>query len=155
MRPTTQQPATTCYTHISRERPPRLLRHLLPLGPLGHTQHLLQLLLLVRRVCRYLRCDYIKLTTEKTQPRPNSQYSDGGHFICHHATGYRLVSNLEIVDHQRLMNVPALSGECSAPCPAPTISLHSVSWHQDNFLEDIQLLKIQHTHAVLEYDLQS
>ena len=56
MRPTTQQPATTRYTHISRERPPRLLRHLLPLGPLGHTQHLLQLLLLVRRrLCKYLR----------------------------------------------------------------------------------------------------
>ena len=155
MRPATQQPATTCYTHISRERPPRLLRHLLPLGPLGHTQHLLQLLLLVRRVCRYLRCDYIELTTEKTQPHPNFQYSDGRRFICHHATEYRLVSNLEIVDQQRLMNVPAVSGECSAPCSAPTISLHSVSWHQDNFLEDIQPLKIQNTHAVLEYDLQS
>ena len=70
MRPTTQQPATTRYTHISRERPPRLLRHLLPLGPLGHTQHLLQLLLLVRRVCRYLRCD-IELTTERRNPFPD------------------------------------------------------------------------------------
>ena len=155
MRPTTRQPATTCYTHISRERPPRLLRHLLPLGPVGHTQHLLQLLLLVRPLRRCLRCDYIELTTGKTQPRTISRYSDGGHFICQHVTGYRLVSNLEIVDQQRLMNVPAVSGECSAPCPTPTISLHSVSWHQDNFLEDIQPLKIQNTHAVLEYDLQS
>ena len=70
MRPTTRQPATTCYTHISRERPPRLLRHLLPLGPLGHTQHLLQLLLLVRPLRRCLRCDYIELTTKETQPAP-------------------------------------------------------------------------------------